>query len=68
MKGGERICSKCVHGPRDECRKADVREWFTTDYGARFCTEMERTSIASRAATAAKRMTCEWPDRKAVKR
>lgn len=68
MKGGERECSKCVHGPMGSCAKADTRKWLTTDYGARFCSEMEREPLSVRITSAARRFAGEWPERKAVDR
>jgi len=68
MRGGQRQCVKCIHGPLDTCAMADVREWYTTDYGARFCSEMKCEPITSRAISVTKRFASEWPERKAVKR
>ena len=71
MRGGERRCSKCVHGqtlPECDVRSDAEPTWRTMGWGGRYCGLFEREPIASRAVSAAKRMAGEWPKRKAVER
>ena len=66
MKGGERICSKCVHGPtQSECDVLfEAYETFCAmPYGGMYCGLMETHQIMSRTKSAAKRMASEWPER-----
>lgn len=71
MKGGERRCRKCIHGPTQ--RECDVYAkaaptFRAMPYGGMYCGFMECEPIKSRIESAAKRMAGEWPERKAVKR
>lgn len=67
MNGGERECSKCVHGPnQDACDVyQQARQTFVwMPYGGMYCGYMERRTIAERIDTAARRMASEWPERR----
>ena len=69
MRGGARICSKCIHGPTQrECDVKDVREMAILNGFDPVCSHMKREPIVARAKSAAKRLASEWPERKAVKR
>ena len=62
MMGGERICSKCVHGPTQ--RECDVREqasktFAQMPYGGMYCGYMKRKPIAARVGSTARRWVSE---------
>ena len=62
MKGGERMCSKCVHGPtQSECdvREQAVETFAWMPYGGMYCGFMERKPAVSRVASTARRWASE---------
>lgn len=62
MKGGERKCSKCVHGPsQDVCDVyGQARQTFAwMPYGDMYCRYMKHRPIISRAESTARRWASE---------
>ena len=62
MNGGERRCSKCVHGPtQDACDVyQQARQTFVwMPYGGMYCGCMERKPIAARVGSTARRWASE---------